>query len=98
MAEPYSDEQLASRDERWWGPGFLSDARWRATCERLMRERDVLAEFAKGWPDAVEENDRLRAERDEARRVAKVLAQRTTASQHDWAEVMTALDYPEVKP
>jgi len=41
---------------------------------------------------------RLQRERDEARRVAKVLAQRTTASQHDWAEVMTALDYPEVKP
>ena len=93
MAEPYTDDEcyaleVPSLDERIWKTLF-----------RLQRERDdAKAESVRAnGVSADMYHDAIR-ERDEARRVAKVLAQRTTASQHDWAEVMTALAYPEVEP
>jgi hypothetical protein len=108
MAEPYSDEEFLRWSEMMPSEAEENSlaARWAATVRRLMAERDVLAEFAKGWPDAVEENDRLRAERNKARRVAKVLAgpaKHLKVLGHDLTAdelkaIDTALAYPGREP
>jgi len=102
MAESFSDEELAEAG--------LNDPAIRlgATIARLQRERDTLAQRVNDLKGEIEnmdeENVYLMRGRDEARRVAKVLAGYVA----DYAPLMveadlasatkTALAYPEAKP